>query len=75
MASLVDPPSVKNNDLRKRPSKFSQQQSLHKLQSSGLKLSHIVYQVTFEGSNDLPAVLVHKQHFPHPLDKPAQPCF
>ena len=71
----MDPPSVKNNDLRKRPLKFSQQQSLHKLQSFGFKLSQIVYQVTLEGSVDLPAVLVHKQRLPHPLDKPAQPCF
>ena len=43
--------------------------SLHKLQSSGFKLSQIVNQVTFEGSVDLPATLVHKKHLPHPLHK------
>ena len=74
MVSLANPPSVKNN-LRKRLSKFSQQHSLHILQSSGLKLSHIVYDVTLEVSIGLPAFLVHKQDPPHLLGGPVQPGF
>ena len=75
MVSLAKPPSVKNNNLRKQLSKLSQQHSLHILQSSGLKLSHIVYGVTLEESIGLPAFLVRRQKLPHLLGSPVQPGF